>query len=231
MVKGLRHQIDNEINSLMCLQGIENVVQLQAIYKNSSEVQLVTEYAGDYNLEEFIHLIKIKSKQDNKPYQSMVSETQLRSISHQLLSALDKCHSLNIIHRDLKPQNIIFKMEKYSQSGGINQDEPNTSYKQLNVTLADFGVSTQLDRESLKEPKTKQYYLKKLVGTPGYIDPNVLTIRKYHKEQEAMDELCKDIAADDVFKLDLFGLGSTLHYLITGQHLFHKGFSDETDPF
>jgi hypothetical protein len=59
------------------------VVQLHAIYKNSSEeVQLVTKYAGDYNLEEFIHQIKIHSKQDNKPYQAMLSETHLKSIAH-----------------------------------------------------------------------------------------------------------------------------------------------------
>jgi hypothetical protein len=54
------------------------------------------------------------------------------------------------------------------------------------------------------------------VGTPGYIEPLILTLRKYRKEQEAITELCKEISADDVFKMDLFGLGSTLHFLITG---------------
>ena len=58
------------------------MVQLHAIYKNSSEVQLVTKYAGDYNLEEFIHFIKTRSKQDNKPYQSLITETQLKSIAY-----------------------------------------------------------------------------------------------------------------------------------------------------
>jgi len=84
------------------------------------------------------------------------------------------------------------------------------------VLLADFGVSSQLDRSALNDPKTKQYYLTKLVGTPGYIEPFMLTVRKYRKEEDAIAELCKEINADDIFKMDLFGLGSTLHYLITG---------------
>ncbi len=52
----------------MCLQGQDNVVQLHEIYKNSSEIQLVTRYAGDYNLEEFIHLNKIMAKKEGKLY-------------------------------------------------------------------------------------------------------------------------------------------------------------------
>ncbi len=37
-MKVLRHQIDNEINSLLCLQGADNVVQIESIYKNSTDV-------------------------------------------------------------------------------------------------------------------------------------------------------------------------------------------------
>ena len=106
-----------------------------------------------------------------------------------------------------------------------------TLQKYYYVILADFGVSSQLDRIALNDPKTKNYYLTKLVGTPGYIEPLILTLRKYRKEQEAITELCKEISADDVFKMDLFGLGSTLHFLITGQHLFDDGLRHEDDPF
>ena len=58
-MKVLRHHIDNEINSLLCLQGAENVVQIKSIYKNSADVQLVTKYGGEFNLEEFISLLKL----------------------------------------------------------------------------------------------------------------------------------------------------------------------------
>ena len=73
-MKVLRHQIDNEINSLLCLQGAENVVQIESIYKNSTDVQLVTKYGGENNLEEFISLVKLEAKEAATHYTSYISE-------------------------------------------------------------------------------------------------------------------------------------------------------------
>lgn len=73
-MKVLRHQIDNEINSLLCLQGAENVVQIESIYKNSTDVQLVTKYGGEYNLEEFISLVKLEAREAGTPYTSYMTE-------------------------------------------------------------------------------------------------------------------------------------------------------------
>lgn len=43
----------------MCLRGFPNIVQLESIYKNSEEIKLVTKYSGEYNLEDFINIIKL----------------------------------------------------------------------------------------------------------------------------------------------------------------------------
>jgi hypothetical protein len=53
-----------------------------------------------------------------------------------------------------------------------------------------------------------------LVGTPGYIDPYILTLRKYRNEA-VISEHCESLTFEDILKTDLFGLGMTLYYLFS----------------
>lgn len=78
------------------------------------------------------------------------SEPMVKTMSQQLLGALDYLHSNNITHRDVKPDNIL-----------INTYDP------LEVKLTDFGLSKIVDSE--------QTFLRTFCGTLLYCAPEVYT--------------------------------------------------------
>ena len=77
------------------------------------------------------------------------SEKEAAKIIQQILQAVNYLHTNNIIHRDLKPENIIF----------VSND------KDI-IKLIDFGTAIEV--------KDKGKKLKKIIGTPYYIAPEVL---------------------------------------------------------
>lgn len=74
-------------------------------------------------------------------------------------------HGRHILHRDIKPENVLMKSSK--RDGGT-----------LRAQLADFGISCHLTQENLKSV----YGM--LVGTPGYIDPHLLSV--YFNKSKAL---------------------------------------------
>ncbi|XP_077467597.1 NUAK family SNF1-like kinase 1 isoform X1 [Stigmatopora argus] len=76
-----------------------------------------------------------------------LSETEARSIFRQITSAVHYCHKNGVVHRDLKLENIL-----------LDQD--------LNVKLADFGLSNQYQRGTL---------LQTFCGSPLYAAPEIVT--------------------------------------------------------
>lgn len=75
-----------------------------------------------------------------------LSEKKTKYIMKQLFEALQHVHRMNIAHRDLKPENILLD-------------------DSLNVKLTDFGFARLL------QPGEKLF---ELVGTPGYLAPELL---------------------------------------------------------
>lgn len=75
-----------------------------------------------------------------------LSEKKTRQIMQQILLAVEHMHSHNVVHRDLKPENVLL-------------DE------QLNVKISDFGFSTFVQKGD---------QLSELLGTPGYLAPEML---------------------------------------------------------
>jgi serine/threonine protein kinase len=82
-----------------------------------------------------------------------VGPTRAVEIVRQLASALDAAHEAGLVHRDVKPSNALIT----SLRGGDF------------VYLADFGLARSLDGNSTRITRTDG-----LVGTPGYIAPEVL---------------------------------------------------------
>lgn len=78
-------------------------------------------------------------------------EPQVARVAWQVMSALDYMHNLDVAHRDIKPGNILFDNE-----GGA-------SVPDFRVKLCDFGFAV----------KCGNRVLKKLVGTPSYIAPEL----------------------------------------------------------
>jgi len=88
--------------------------------------------------------------------QTFFSEKEAARVIKQIASALVYLHDLNIVHRDLKPENLLLT------------DKSKDDY---DVKIIDFGLAKQ-STEKMNMP----------CGTPGYVAPEILKRKKYHKE-------------------------------------------------
>uniref|UniRef100_A0A915L8J8 phosphorylase kinase n=1 Tax=Romanomermis culicivorax TaxID=13658 RepID=A0A915L8J8_ROMCU len=110
-----------------------------------------------------------------------LSEKKIRHIMRQIFEAVAAIHAKNIVHRDLKPENILL----------VGEDV---------VKVTDFGFAYELkEGERLKE----------LVGTPGYLAPEVLKVNMY----ETADGYSKEV--------DLWACGVIMYTLFCGYAPFY----------
>ncbi|XP_066329460.1 CBL-interacting protein kinase 26-like [Miscanthus floridulus] len=137
---GLIVQIKREI-SIMRLVKHPNVLQLFEVMASKSKIYFVLEYAKGGEL-------------FNKISKGKFSEDVARRYFHQLISAVDYCHSRGVYHRDLKPENLL-----------LDENE--------NLKVSDFGLS------ALAESKRHDGLLHTTCGTPAYVAPEVLSRRGY----------------------------------------------------
>ncbi|VAH08476.1 unnamed protein product [Triticum turgidum subsp. durum] len=144
---GLVDQIKREI-SIMRIVRHPNVLQLFEVMATRSKIYFVLEYAKGGEL-------------FNKLAKGKLSEEGARTYFHQLISAIDYCHSRGVYHRDLKPENLLV-------------DEYGT------LRVSDFGLSAltknlmELYRKIAKaEYRCPRYFstdLKELLS--GILDPD-----------------------------------------------------------
>ncbi|CAO2177734.1 unnamed protein product [Urochloa humidicola] len=141
MKVGLMEQIKREI-SIMRLVKHPNVLQLFEVMASKSKIYFVLEYAKGGEL--FNKIAK----------GGKLSEDAARKYFHQLISAVDYCHSRGVYHRDLKPENLL-----------LDENE--------NLKVSDFGLS------ALAESKRQDGLLHTTCGTPAYVAPEVLSRKGY----------------------------------------------------
>jgi serine/threonine protein kinase len=144
------------------LEFCENIVDIEEAYLEEKEISLVLKYAEHGSLFDLI------LEQDS------FMEKEVRTIMGQLLLALNYMHRNVIIHRDMKPANILV----------LNK-------KNLNVCIADLGLSTRAENISSASG-----------GTPGYIAP----------------ELFKGVPY--TYASDIFSLGVIFFNMLTCSNLF-----------
>ncbi|VAI55692.1 unnamed protein product [Triticum turgidum subsp. durum] len=137
---GLIVQIKREI-SIMGLVRHPNVLKLFEVMASKSKIYFVLEYAKGGEL-------------FNKITKGKLSEDAARRYFHQLISAVDYCHSRGVYHRDLKPENLL-----------LDENE--------NLKVSDFGLS------ALAESTRQDGLLHTTCGTPAYVAPEVLSRRGY----------------------------------------------------
>ncbi|GJN19049.1 hypothetical protein PR202_gb06282 [Eleusine coracana subsp. coracana] len=137
---GLIVQIKREI-SIMRLVRHPNVLQLFEVMASKSKIYFVLEYAKGGEL-------------FNKISKGKFTEDVARKYFHQLISAVDYCHSRGVYHRDLKLENLL-----------LDENE--------NLKVSDFGLS------ALADSKRQDGLLHTTCGTPAYVAPEVLSRRGY----------------------------------------------------
>ncbi|KAE9595833.1 hypothetical protein Lal_00030728 [Lupinus albus] len=139
----LRHnmmeQLKKEI-SAMKLINHPNVVKIFEVMASKTKIYIVLELV---NGGELFDKIATNGK---------LKEDEARSYFHQLINAVDYCHSRGVYHRDLKPENLLL------DSNGV-------------LKVSDFGLSTYAQQED--------ELLRTACGTPNYVAPEVLKDRGY----------------------------------------------------
>jgi serine/threonine protein kinase, bacterial len=120
--------------------------------------------------------------------QGRLSELEVRQILISLLPVFDYVHSQGIIHRDVKPDNIIVRRSPLVQA------KLSTSQNQQPV-LIDFGAVRETMAAGATAPGRSTSIV---IGTPGYM-PSEQSVGR------------------PVFSSDLYSLGMTAIYLLTGK--------------
>uniref|UniRef100_A0A6M2DSM3 IkappaB kinase n=1 Tax=Xenopsylla cheopis TaxID=163159 RepID=A0A6M2DSM3_XENCH len=98
---------------------------------------------------------------------SGLSESEVRFIFEDILSAVAYLHNMKITHRDLKPDNIVLQILDPSLSP---QSQFKNRTNQIVYKLIDLGYAKELDEKSISES---------FVGTLQYLAPEILLNRSY----------------------------------------------------
>ncbi|KAG5860615.1 cyclin-dependent protein kinase [Encephalitozoon hellem] len=119
-LKKIRLENENEgipattIREILLLKNLKHstIVELSDVIYNNNKMYLVFEYV-ELDLRRYLDKMNDEGRFANEDF--------VKKMSHQLLTAMEYCHSRNIFHRDLKPQNILIDPKE-------------------NIKLADFGL-------------------------------------------------------------------------------------------
>jgi WD40 repeat protein/serine/threonine protein kinase len=130
----------------------------------------------------------------------------------QAARGLAACHERGLIHRDIKPSNLLLTRASAGASAEIqppnkskesdaSRPEPNRGL----IKILDLGLA-RLEPNGGERPIERLTMVGKVVGTPDYLAP-----------EQARDSHRVDARAD------LYSLGCTLYFLLTGQTPFGAG--------
>uniref|UniRef100_A0A6P6YBY0 Calcium-dependent protein kinase 3-like n=1 Tax=Dermatophagoides pteronyssinus TaxID=6956 RepID=A0A6P6YBY0_DERPT len=162
-----------------------NIAKIYEFYEDEKYLYLLEEACYGGELFDYITSPNYTGdidKKENPKKAAQHLEVISRILMKQLLNSVSYLHLRGIVHRDIKPENIILKYKNDIS----------------NVKLVDFGLSSKLTDEKLKET----------VGTPYYIAPEVL--------DKSYDYRC-----------DIWSLGVLLYILISGSPPFYGNTDSE----
>ena len=121
-----------------------HIVPLRDVFEDEDFIHIVTDLCEGGELFD-----RIKERSSDKTGEGCFAEDEASRIIYQVLTAVRHLHESGIVHRDIKPENILFD--------SIDGDS---------VKLIDFGLARRWDEGDAP--------MRTVVGTPYYIDPNVL---------------------------------------------------------
>ncbi|XP_034233875.1 serine/threonine-protein kinase SIK3-like isoform X2 [Thrips palmi] len=133
-----RKKISREIQIMTKLRH-PHIIRLYQVMETEKMIYLVTEYARGGEI--FDYLVG----------QGKMDETEARRIFHQIVEAVNYCHSHNVVHRDLKAENLLLDSK-------------------MDIKLADFGFSNHFIEGQL---------MSTWCGSPPYAAPELFEGREY----------------------------------------------------
>ncbi|CAK0839845.1 unnamed protein product [Prorocentrum cordatum] len=116
-----------------------HIVQLYEIIETKRQLYLIMEYAAGGELFDYIVA------------RDRVQEPEACRLFHQIISGIEKIHSMNIVHRDLKPENLLLDHNHA-------------------VKIVDFGLSNVFREGQL---------LRTACGSPCYAPPEMISGNPY----------------------------------------------------
>lgn len=137
------------------VKALENEVAILNAVEHIHVVHLYDSYQSNTTLYLLQDLLTGGELFDRIIEEKSFSEAKAAKVILQVCSALVYLHNLNIVHRDLKPENLLLT----------------TSADDYDVKIIDFGLAKKSDLP-MDMP----------CGTPGYVAPEILKKRKYHKQ-------------------------------------------------
>ncbi|KAK2973123.1 hypothetical protein RJ640_012602 [Escallonia rubra] len=137
---GMTEQVKREI-SVMNMVRHPNIVELHEVIASKSKIYFAMELVRGGELFAKVSRGKLR-------------EETAKNYFHQLISAVDFCHSRGVYHRDLKPENLLL-----SEDG--------------NLKVTDFGLS------AFTEHLRQDGLLQTRCATPAYVAPEVIGKKGY----------------------------------------------------
>ncbi|KAJ6715807.1 CBL-INTERACTING SERINE/THREONINE-PROTEIN KINASE 3 [Salix koriyanagi] len=155
--KVLKHKMAEQIKrEVATMKRIKhpNVVRLYEVMGSKTKIFIVLEFVTGGEL--FDKIVN----------HGRMGEDEARGYFHQLINAVDYCHSRGVFHRDLKPENLLLNANG-------------------NLKVSDFGLSALSQQVRVTTIKSSALsfqddgLLHTACGTPNYVAPEVLNDRGY----------------------------------------------------
>jgi eukaryotic-like serine/threonine-protein kinase len=124
---------------------------------------------------------------------------QACEFARQAALGLQHAHEVGMVHRDIKPANLL-----------LQRFGPQAAERRCTVKILDFGLARLSDPGEADGPDTIPTRPNVIMGTPDYVAP----------------EQARDLHSADI-RADLYSLGCTLYFLLTGRVPFPGGSSLE----
>ena len=174
-------------NEIYILKHIDhpNIVKYISLLEQKNDYWLIIEYCNGGSL---VKALKYHLTKFNKP----VPEKIVRYFIKNILTAVIYLNDKKIIHRDIKSDNILLHYEN-------EEDLLSNNFIKAKIKLIDFGFARYLDENELAGS---------LVGTPMYMDPNVL--------KTFLESKSRVVQGFYDQKVDIWSLGILTYELLIG---------------